>query len=969
MPNKIKVAVKEVEQFVSKVWGSVIFKMPGSRKSKKSSAPPTAPETAPVRQEPEPVLVGATEEEDPYQNQGQQDNNYGNNPSLAEPVTTQDESQQDSTEDPNYNATVGNQPQTVAPTRNVDPNYSLSPAQDGSNVLRDDVEEEQDYAPVNQVEVAPEANEVAQENPPPVQENRWQLDPNQPLSAQFDALRKQVEDDVFQFVQVVPEKEMQFWRECLTKASGLVNKKPANYEEAIQLLQDVQKQLDLERDQLKQQSSGPPKTGKKDRNRQDDPLYAQFEALRKTVEDDVFQFAQVLPEKEMQFWRECLVKASSLANKVPANYPEAIQLLQDVQNQLNLERGQLQQQSYDNVCQEFEKYCLADNTVAGGKAALKVAEDYVALTEKVKNKEIGPDAAVKDIVKLHRQLYKIVENKLDEYRGVIADYERLMPIVQRAISVPKKKEGSNDAPTEGQGNVQSFYTSVDNKLRKLPLIGKFYPKSAPNPPPPVESGPTLQDVAQFVKVGFRGGFLDSSLKEIKKNLAELERMAYEALNNMDVQAEMKAQSQRLPCNPDQLTKEHEPFASGGFGSAFHMNGPDGQNLVGKILKDSNNPDAIADLQHEAEIYAKLGPNPNIAACYGIQTLPNNETALIMEDLEGDDMQKTFNNLAKEYNKGSISREEYVAATQHMIKGILNGMAAFEAMGLVHLDLKGDNIKFDPKTNEAKIFDMGLVQKTGQLEGEKIPLKWLAPEVIGAGQVTEKADTFGVGQMIYQQIERSLVGTDPNAKWQVEEFKEEAPKKKPDTKNPKEMEVSVGKGMGFFPGKGAAPLGMYSLNETAQGHAKATQEGANPSHMPLEKNTGDQAKAGTYGVETAYVDFMNKLMHPDPNQRMTASEALRHPFMTQSLMSKEELDAVFAKSQSPDIPNPTPQQGGQQSTNVENAHQNVYAVHEHQDQENNPNDPLRGNQQQNDYASHSQQQTDTDSDGERESPYN
>src|SRR5437773_7750868 len=66
---KLKIALKEVEQFVTKVWDSVIFKMPGQRKSKTAAEPTPAP--APVRTTepaPEPVPVGAAEtEEDLYQ--------------------------------------------------------------------------------------------------------------------------------------------------------------------------------------------------------------------------------------------------------------------------------------------------------------------------------------------------------------------------------------------------------------------------------------------------------------------------------------------------------------------------------------------------------------------------------------------------------------------------------------------------------------------------------------------------------------------------------------------------------------------------------------------------------------------------------------------------------------------------------------------------------------------------------------
>src|SRR5437867_3218329 len=39
----------------------------------------------------------------------------------------------------------------------------------------------------------------------------------------------------------------------------------------------------------------------------------------------------------------------------------------------------------------------------------------------------------------------------------------------------------------------------------------------------------------------------------------------------------------------------------------------------------------------------------------------------------------------------------------------------------------------------------------------------------------------------------------------------------------------------------------------------------------------------YAANTAYVDFVNALMHPDPNKRLSAKEALNHPFLKNRML--------------------------------------------------------------------------------------
>ncbi|MBX9608961.1 MAG: protein kinase, partial [Gammaproteobacteria bacterium] len=289
------------------------------------------------------------------------------------------------------------------------------------------------------------------------------------------------------------------------------------------------------------------------------------------------------------------------------------------------------------------------------------------------------------------------------------------------------------------------------------------------------------------------------------------------------------------------------------------------------------------IDKEVEAYARLGEHPNIAKCYGKQKI-GTETVLVMELVEGQSAQEVFGDLLRRYNKGELNRSEYLGAMQHIIHGILMGLSQFEALGLAHLDIKADNIRIDSNTHEPKILDMGLVQSQDEaLPDVPVPIKWMAPETMAKREVGPTSDSFGLGQTIFQQLERGgQFGSEATNAWQRQET---------DLKN-------LAAGPMFVPGKGTVNDGGNLYNrDFAHFDRQALTESGLPTAMPLtrasDQKLGNTPRAhgadpGKFGVETQYVDFMNRLMHPDPKLRMTPSEALRHPFMTDRLMSREEL---------------------------------------------------------------------------------
>jgi serine/threonine protein kinase len=208
----------------------------------------------------------------------------------------------------------------------------------------------------------------------------------------------------------------------------------------------------------------------------------------------------------------------------------------------------------------------------------------------------------------------------------------------------------------------------------------------------------------------------------------------------------------------------------------------------------------------------------------------------------------------------------------------------EAMGLVHKDIKGDNVKFDTRTNQALLIDMGLAQPEGEHQNPKNYFLIAPPEQMAGRKdahdevVTNVWDSFTVGKLLFEEMEREADGK----------------------KNllvtggaPIKQDINMPNMQGLV-----QPIVQGSrdaLKRGASGELEAPTDakGQLVGQALKKADTPEEGgKAGKYGAMTQYVDFMNRLTHPDPKQRMSTAEALKHPFMTDTMLSGEELDKVF-----------------------------------------------------------------------------
>ncbi|MBK8335690.1 MAG: protein kinase [Sterolibacteriaceae bacterium] len=399
-------------------------------------------------------------------------------------------------------------------------------------------------------------------------------------------------------------------------------------------------------------------------------------------------------------------------------------------------------------------------------------------------------------------------------------------------------------------------------------------------------------------------------EERDQRLEQLTALATKIIKTRSKDRMLGDQKVRLPVHPSQL-REGGPLGSGNFGEVITLLGSDYPPLVGKRSKE------VSEIKHEEAVYAQLGEHPNIAKCYGIHAVGGKDM-LVMENVGGGDiaevlegLRKRFRDVARErevvdpndperkrrivnpVRKDPISRAEYLGSVQQILKGILQGLAHFESLGLVHRDVKGDNIRLDPQTLQPKLVDMGLAQQVGPRDDKPHAIRITPPENLLPKDrkedpnptVTPVWDAFSVSKVLFPLLEQESPHEAKPEPAEIYQFL---------TGNPEPGKAHLFKGIYVNDNTSnidvvrLAASAMERDPATGQVRAKRTLDGKPAWQALSPASAPGTAAPGLYGVMTAYVDFMNGLTHSDPAQRLSPIEALKHPFMTERLIEESQL---------------------------------------------------------------------------------
>ncbi|KIY50543.1 kinase-like protein, partial [Fistulina hepatica ATCC 64428] len=155
--------------------------------------------------------------------------------------------------------------------------------------------------------------------------------------------------------------------------------------------------------------------------------------------------------------------------------------------------------------------------------------------------------------------------------------------------------------------------------------------------------------------------------------------------------------------------------------------------------DSRQMEVLESLKSESEMLKTVGEHPNIVQYLGIEESAD-YMSIFLEYVPGGTLRTLLT------NRGRFD-DLYV---RYFTKQILTGLAFLHSKGVVHRDLKSDNILIEPD-GVCKISDFG-ISKTPQDPNAKLftemkgTIFWMAPEVLGSRRrgYNCKVDIWSIG---------------------------------------------------------------------------------------------------------------------------------------------------------------------------------------------------------------------------------
>ena len=168
----------------------------------------------------------------------------------------------------------------------------------------------------------------------------------------------------------------------------------------------------------------------------------------------------------------------------------------------------------------------------------------------------------------------------------------------------------------------------------------------------------------------------------------------------------------------------------------------------KVLRDevAENPILVERFQSEAKAIAKVD-NENVLKIYDVGTTDDGLYYMVVELLEGEEILDL------------IQREESIEPMDAMriVRQAANGLAAAHALGLVHRDVKPQNL-FLLDDGTVKVVDFGLAASIDDTTERVGTPHYMAPEVCDRGAAEPASDIYALGIVLYHL----LVGNPPYA---------------------------------------------------------------------------------------------------------------------------------------------------------------------------------------------------------------
>jgi serine/threonine protein kinase len=164
---------------------------------------------------------------------------------------------------------------------------------------------------------------------------------------------------------------------------------------------------------------------------------------------------------------------------------------------------------------------------------------------------------------------------------------------------------------------------------------------------------------------------------------------------------------------------------------------------------SRTPDIAERFRREAKIQARLN-HPNIAHLYSFFQ-DGDSFYIVMEFVDGTSF-------------GKLTPMPWPQALVVFLE-ILEGLEYAHSLGVLHRDLKPDNIMAGPK-GEVKIMDFGIAHVLGSVRQTREQslvgtLSYICPELISSKEISARSDIYSLGILLFEIISGKLPFTAEN----------------------------------------------------------------------------------------------------------------------------------------------------------------------------------------------------------------
>jgi hypothetical protein len=156
-------------------------------------------------------------------------------------------------------------------------------------------------------------------------------------------------------------------------------------------------------------------------------------------------------------------------------------------------------------------------------------------------------------------------------------------------------------------------------------------------------------------------------------------------------------------------------------------------------------DGLEVLRDEVRLAQRV-THPNVCRTYDLEQL-DGRWLIKMEYVHGETLSERLG------AGGRLAPAEAIAVA----RGVIAGLAAAHAIGVVHRDLKPQNIMIEERTQRIVLMDFGIAHAEGTAaDGLAGTPEYMAPEQVHGGAVDGRADQYALGCVLY----RMLVGEVP-----------------------------------------------------------------------------------------------------------------------------------------------------------------------------------------------------------------